>query len=118
MTNEPVGRTAHDMEMDALTEECRMLVAGGTSREDMLAYLGQERATASGPWPNALNDGSALAMETERYRRIYYTQRPHQALGDQTPRTVYLQQRDATRTGEQSPRAHRPLLSLGPRPAR
>ena len=36
-----------------------------------------------------IDDGDALAMETQRYRHIYNTIRPHQALGDRTPREAY-----------------------------
>lgn len=39
-----------------------------------------------------ITDVDALAMETQRYRHIYNTIRPHQALGDQTPRAIYLNQ--------------------------
>jgi len=35
-------------------------------------------------------DGDALAVEINRYRHIYNTIRPHQALADRTPREVYL----------------------------
>ena len=37
-----------------------------------------------------IDDGDALAMEVARFRQIYNTIRPHQALGDQTPRQTYL----------------------------
>jgi putative transposase len=37
-----------------------------------------------------IDDGDALAMETHRFRQIYNTIRPHQALGDRTPRDAYL----------------------------
>lgn len=37
-----------------------------------------------------INDGGALAMETARFRDIYNRVRPHQALGDRTPRVAYL----------------------------
>jgi putative transposase len=37
-----------------------------------------------------IDDGDALAMEVARFRQIYNTIRPHQALGDQTPRHAYL----------------------------
>src|SRR2546429_6539503 len=37
-----------------------------------------------------IDDGDALAMEVARFRQIYNTIRPHQALGDQTPRQAYL----------------------------
>jgi transposase InsO family protein len=43
-----------------------------------------------------IDDGDALAMETQRYRQIYNTIRPHQALGDRTPRSAYLDQIEAT----------------------
>ena len=35
-----------------------------------------------------IDDGGALAMEVVRYRQIYNTIRPHQALGDRTPRAA------------------------------
>ncbi len=35
-------------------------------------------------------DGDALAMEINRYRHIYNTIRPHQTIGDHTPRQAYL----------------------------
>ncbi len=35
-------------------------------------------------------DGDSLAMETARFRQIYNTIRPHQALNDRTPRQAYL----------------------------
>lgn len=35
-------------------------------------------------------DGDALAMEVHRFRRLYNTVRPHQALNDQTPVLQYL----------------------------
>jgi putative transposase len=38
-----------------------------------------------------IDDGGALAMETARYRQIYNTIRPHQTLGDRTPRQAYVQ---------------------------
>src|SRR6266852_940510 len=34
--------------------------------------------------------GGALAMETARFRDIYNRIRPHQSLGDRTPRDAYL----------------------------
>ena len=37
-----------------------------------------------------IDDGSALAMETGRFRDIYNRIRPHQALDDRTPRQAYL----------------------------
>jgi len=37
-----------------------------------------------------IDDGDAFAMETHRYRHIYNTIRPHQALGDRVPRQAYL----------------------------
>jgi len=46
----------------------------------------------------AIADGDALDMEVHRYRIIYNTIRPHQALGDRTPGTAYTgcqQQRTA-----------------------
>ncbi|WP_052281277.1 integrase core domain-containing protein [Nocardia vulneris] len=36
-------------------------------------------------------DGDALDMEVHRFRVIYNTLRPHQALGDRTPKFAYLQ---------------------------
>ncbi len=38
-----------------------------------------------------IDDGDALAMEIQRFRQIYNTIRPHQALGDRTPRQAYLE---------------------------
>ncbi|GAB3433231.1 integrase core domain-containing protein [Flindersiella endophytica] len=35
-------------------------------------------------------DGDALAVETNLFRQTYNTIRPHQALGDLTPRQAYL----------------------------
>jgi transposase InsO family protein len=35
-------------------------------------------------------DGDALAVEINRYRQIYNTIRPHQTIGDRTPRQAYL----------------------------
>jgi transposase InsO family protein len=37
-----------------------------------------------------INDGDALAVEVNRFRQIYNTIRPHQALHDGTPRDAYL----------------------------
>ena len=37
-----------------------------------------------------IGDGDALAVEINRYRHIYNTIRPHQALGDRSPRSAYL----------------------------
>jgi putative transposase len=37
-----------------------------------------------------INDAGALAVEVQRFRQIYNTIRPHQALQDRTPRTAYL----------------------------
>jgi putative transposase len=37
-----------------------------------------------------ISDGDALAVEVNWFRQIYNTIRPHQALGDSTPRTAYL----------------------------
>jgi transposase InsO family protein len=37
-----------------------------------------------------INDGDALAVEVNWFRHIYNTIRPHQALGDRTPRDAYL----------------------------
>jgi putative transposase len=36
-----------------------------------------------------INDGDALAVEVNRFRQIYNTIRPHQALHDRTPRDAY-----------------------------
>lgn len=38
-------------------------------------------------------DGDSLAMEAARFRQIYNTIRPHQALDDRTPRHAYLEGR-------------------------
>ncbi len=38
----------------------------------------------------SIDDGDALAVEINRFRQIYNTIRPHQALGDRTPRQAYL----------------------------
>jgi putative transposase len=37
-----------------------------------------------------IDDGGALAMETDRFRDIYNRIRPHQSLGKRTPRQAYL----------------------------
>jgi putative transposase len=37
-----------------------------------------------------IDDGGALAMETTRFRDIYNRIRPHQSLGDRTPREAYV----------------------------
>jgi len=37
-----------------------------------------------------IDDGGALAMETARFRDIYNRIRPHQSLGDRTPRDAYV----------------------------
>ena len=37
-----------------------------------------------------IDDGDALAMEAHRFRQIYNTIRPHQAIGDRVPRDAYL----------------------------
>lgn len=37
-----------------------------------------------------IGDGDALDMEAHRFRIIYNTIRPHQALGDRTPKQAYL----------------------------
>jgi putative transposase len=39
-----------------------------------------------------IGDGDALDMEVHRFRIIYNTIRPHQALNDRTPRQAYLNQ--------------------------
>ena len=40
-----------------------------------------------------IGDGDALDMEVHRFRLIYNTIRPHQALADRTPEAVYLDKR-------------------------
>ena len=37
-----------------------------------------------------IDDGDALAVEVTRFRQIYNTIRPHQAIADRTPRDAYL----------------------------
>jgi len=37
-----------------------------------------------------ITDGDTLSVEINWFRQIYNTIRPHQALGDRTPRTDYL----------------------------
>jgi putative transposase len=37
-----------------------------------------------------IDDGDALAVEINLFRHVYNTIRPHQALGDRTPRAAYL----------------------------
>jgi putative transposase len=37
-----------------------------------------------------IDDGDALAVEVGRFRQIYNTIRPHQAIADRTPRAAYL----------------------------
>jgi transposase InsO family protein len=37
-----------------------------------------------------IDDAGALAVELQRFRQIYNTIRPHQALGDRVPRAAYL----------------------------
>lgn len=37
-----------------------------------------------------IDDGNALAVEVNCFRHTYNTLRPHQALGDRTPRQAYL----------------------------
>jgi transposase InsO family protein len=37
-----------------------------------------------------IDDGDALAVEVGRFRQIYNTIRPHQALADRTPHSAYL----------------------------
>ena len=37
-----------------------------------------------------IDDGGALAMETDRFRDIYNRIRPHQSPGERTPRQAYL----------------------------
>ena len=46
-----------------------------------------------------INDGDALAVEVNRFRQIYNTIRPHQALHDRTPRDAYLAGRWVTPEG-------------------
>lgn len=55
-----------------------------------------------------IDDGGALAMETARFRDIYNRIRPHQSLGDRTPRDAYLGM-----TGGASVRARLPRHSTG-----
>lgn len=47
-----------------------------------------------------IGDGNALDMEVHRFRIIYNTVRPHQALNDRTPRQAYL---DTKTTAENLP---------------
>jgi transposase InsO family protein len=35
-------------------------------------------------------DAGVLAVEVQRFRQIYNTIRPHQAIGDRTPHDAYL----------------------------
>lgn len=42
-----------------------------------------------------INDGDALDMEAHRFRIIYNTIRPHQALTDRTPKQAYLDDKPA-----------------------
>ncbi len=44
----------------------------------------------NGVYRAPIDDGGALAMETARFRDIYNRIRPHQSLGDRTPRDAYL----------------------------
>ena len=37
-----------------------------------------------------IGDGNALAVEVNCFRQTYNSLRPHQALGDRTPRQTYL----------------------------
>jgi hypothetical protein len=41
-------------------------------------------------WRNHFVDAGKAAMETARFRDIYNRIRPHQSLGDRTPRQAYL----------------------------
>lgn len=41
-----------------------------------------------------IGDGNALDMEAHRFRTIYNTIRPHQALNDRTPKQAYLDQQN------------------------
>jgi putative transposase len=43
-----------------------------------------------------IGDGDALDMEVHRFRIIYNTVRPHQALNDRTPRQAYLDHKATT----------------------
>ncbi len=52
------------------------------------------------PLPRPVGDGDALAVEINSYRHIYNTIRPHQALGDRTPRQAYLAARPARENAE------------------
>ena len=40
-----------------------------------------------------IDDADALAVEVQRFRQIYNTIRPHQAIGDRTPHDAYLASR-------------------------
>jgi hypothetical protein len=57
------------------------------------------------PWPNrgpitlaSDSDGDALDMEVHRFRIIYNTIRPHQALADRTPKQAYLDHKPMPQT--------------------
>lgn len=43
-----------------------------------------------------IGDGDALDMEVHRFRIIYNTIRPHQALADRTPRQAYIHDKART----------------------
>ncbi|HEY6575891.1 MAG TPA: integrase core domain-containing protein [Mycobacterium sp.] len=44
-----------------------------------------------------IGDGDALDMEVHRFRIIYNTIRPHQALADRTPKQAYLEHKNHTK---------------------
>ncbi|MFE9583059.1 integrase core domain-containing protein [Nocardia sp. NPDC006044] len=48
------------------------------------------RGGAEHLYRGVIADGDALDMEVHRFRVIYNTLRPHQALGDRTPKEFYL----------------------------
>lgn len=45
-----------------------------------------------------IGDGDALDMEVHRFRIIYNTIRPHQRLGDRTPKQAYLDDKTQPKT--------------------
>src|SRR6266508_2997213 len=64
-------------------------VSGGGGPVDAPRWLGRPELAAVF-YRAPIGDGDALAMETHRYRHIYNTIRPHQALGDRVPLQAYL----------------------------
>lgn len=50
-----------------------------------------------------IDDGGALAMETTRFRDIYNRIRPHQAIGDGTPRDAYVATRPSVNEHGEAP---------------